>query len=90
MPLVIVSSDLKQHNSDPACQTPLYVSEDLTRHRAHIAYKARLLKKAGRIPDTWTWDGKVYIQNNHRQITIITRETELSRFNSLNADGLAR
>lgn len=81
--------NLKQHNSDPACQTPLFVSEDLTRLRAHLAYKARLLKKAGKIRDTWTWDGKVYIQNRHRQVTIITREKELSRFSPPTAEGLA-
>ena len=38
------------------------MSEDLAAIRANLAYAARLAKKEGKINETWTNNGKVFVK----------------------------
>ena len=42
--------------------THLFVNEDMTRSRATIAWEARTLKREGKILDTWTRDGTIFVK----------------------------
>ena len=53
------------------------VFEDLTRSRATLAYEARKLKKAGRLSNTWTSDGKIIIKDLHGKIHRVRTTDEL-------------
>ena len=46
--------------------THVRVNEDLTKRRNAIAYKARQLKKASFVANTWTMDGKIFIKKQSR------------------------
>ena len=61
-------------------QAPIYMNEDLTRRRAHLAYQARSLKKTKRISDTWTWDGLIRVKDLHNRVHTIQKESDLSMF----------
>lgn len=58
----------------------VYINEDLTAARADMAAKARKMKKDGRIQDTWTWDGTIFVKKLDgavRRITTIKGLSEL-------------
>ena len=55
----------------------IYINEDLTKIRANLIWKARLLKKDKKISDCWTHDGTILIKNNVHKIIPINTETEL-------------
>ena len=40
----------------------VYINEDLTKATSELAYKARMLKKDGKISSTFTSDGKVFVK----------------------------
>ena len=40
----------------------IYVNEDLTKTRGTIAWEARKLKREGKVVDTWTRDGTVFVK----------------------------
>lgn len=40
----------------------IFINEDLTKKRAELARKARLLRRDGKIKDTWTYDGNVMMK----------------------------
>ena len=70
---------LKDHN----VQRPLervFVNEDLTAARAALASKTRQLKKAGKILDTWTVNGKVMVKNRRNEIAPIKSSADLIPF----------
>ena len=69
---------LKTVNSEE--EKEYMVTEDLTRERSFIAFKARVLKRGGTIKDTWTWDGRIYIMDTHGHVTAFTRRHELKKF----------
>ena len=46
----------------------VYISDDLTRNRARLAYKARSLVKAGKTASTWIFEGRVLLKDNHNKI----------------------
>ena len=55
---------LTNHN----VQRPLermFINEELTAARAALASETRQLKKAGKILDTWTVNGKVIVEDGH-------------------------
>ena len=60
--------------------SPVYVCDDLTKRRAGLAYRARLLKPAGAIADTWTFDSKVLIKDNHNRVHPIMKEEDIHKF----------
>ena len=50
----------------------IFINEDLTRIRAHVAAKARQLKRDQRISDTWTRDGFIFVKKNNSLYKIDT------------------
>jgi hypothetical protein len=53
------------------------INEDLTRFRSQLAFKARELKRAKKISDTWTADGKILVKDLKNSITVIRTEQDL-------------
>lgn len=56
-----------------------YASEDLTRVRSNILYKARLERKFGRIKHCWTTDGRINIRLMDDTKRVITTLAQLDR-----------
>ena len=52
----------------------VFVNEDLTSKRAGMAKRARLMRKAKRISDTWTRDGVIFIKLKDGTIDSFTRD----------------
>ena len=51
----------------------LYINEDLTKTRAEVAARARQLKRDGKLDDTWTRDGIIFVKKGdsvHRIATV--------------------
>ena len=58
----------------------VYIADDLTKRRANLAYRARLLKRSGAIQDTWTFDSKILVKDLHNRIVPIKTEQDLNEF----------
>ena len=58
----------------------IFVNEDLTSTRASLATDARLLKKAGKISDTWTYNGNILIKNARGEITQVRAIADLATY----------
>ena len=61
-------------------QVPLpviYITDDLTKLRAYLAYRARVAKRQKEIADTWVSNSKVHIKDNHSRIYQIRSLEEL-------------
>ena len=43
--------------------------DDLTSTRAKLAFKARQLKKAGKIEDTWVYDSKIFVKDRYSRVS---------------------
>lgn len=57
----------------------VYLNEDLTKVRAEVAAAARQSKREGKISDTWTRDGIIFLKKDDRISKITTkRELEIS------------
>lgn len=56
-----------------------YASEDLTRVRSNILYKARLERKFGRFKHCWTSDGRINIRLQDDTTHVITTLAQLDR-----------
>ena len=50
--------------------TPMSINEDLTKVRSKLAFEARVLQRNGKIQQTWTRDGTIYIKINDSVIRI--------------------
>ena len=59
----------------------IYINEDLTKFRAALAKKARTLKNTGKLADSWTIYGKVFIKDNFGHVKVIKQFEELVRYN---------
>ena len=59
---------------------PIYINEDLCRGRAQLAYKARMIKLAGGINDTWTFDGFILVKDLQNKIHKISRRADLLKY----------
>ena len=57
----------------------LFINEDLSRIRASLAYKARVLKREKKILDTWTRDGAIYLKLQDSSTRRVITETEFSQ-----------
>jgi hypothetical protein len=55
----------------------LFISEDLTRKRLELLYKARVLKREKKINGAWTADGKILILDTSNKVVSITSENDL-------------
>ena len=53
---------LRTHNNSKSEKERVYVREDLTKSRGKVLYKARQLKKAGLVKDSFTRDGIITIR----------------------------
>ena len=58
----------------------VYLVEDLTQRRAKLAYEARVLKRAKAIQDTWTFEGRIFIRDNHRHVSQINSAEDLVKY----------
>ncbi len=57
----------------------IYINEDLTKLRASLASFSRDLKRQGKIDDTWTREGSVFLKRGHITKKASTRE-EIEKF----------
>ena len=48
--------------------TRIFVNEDLTKVRGTIAWEARALRRDGKIVDTWTRDGLIFVKVGENNI----------------------
>ena len=58
----------------------VFVTDDLTKRRANLAYQARQLRNAQRISDTWTYDSNILVKDNDGRISLINTQGDLSKF----------
>ena len=57
----------------------IYISDDLTKRRANLAFQARNLKKCNAILDTWTFEGRILIKDKHRRISPVISQEDLRK-----------
>ena len=60
---------------------PVFISDDLTQRRARLAKKARDMKNAKQLSDTWVFDGRVFPKNLHGRVREIKNEQILNGLN---------
>ena len=60
-------------------RTQVFLNEDLTRRRSNICWKARQMKKDGRIQGVWTADGNILLKTNSNRVVTITSLEELDK-----------
>ena len=58
----------------------IFVNEDLTATGALLAYRARQLRKKGKIADTWSVNGKIVIKDNLSKIVTVTTMSAINKF----------
>ena len=56
----------------------IYISDDLTKFRANLAYRARVAKRQNKISDTWISYCKVLIKDNRSRIYHVWSLEELT------------
>ena len=56
----------------------IYISDDLTKTRANLAYQARQAKRAGKLTDTWVIGAKIMIKDNYMRISQVTCAADLA------------
>ena len=59
---------------------PIYINEDLCRGRAQLAHKARKIRRAGGINETWTYDGFIIVKDRQNKIKKISRRSDLMKY----------
>ena len=69
--------DEEDPNQVPLPQT-IYIADDLTRNRAKIAFRARQLKRGGKLRDTWVFYCSVMIKDNTGKVSKVTSINELN------------
>ena len=70
----LVMNNRKNLKSNPfqyqnGATVPIYTSEDLTKRRAYPVFQARVLKRSRAILDTWVFEGRILVKDNHRPIS---------------------
>ena len=91
-----VISDSNDHNAESADRAtdsvdtdadapilmpgPIYINEDLCRGRAQLAHRAREIRRAGGINETWTFDGFVIVKDLQNKIKKISRRADLMKY----------
>ena len=60
----------------------IYMSDDLTKRWATLAYRARMARRNKEIQETWVIDWKIMIKNNYGRISQISSEADLQGKNS--------
>jgi hypothetical protein len=64
---------LKNKNKLRGSTPPIFLKEDLTKTRANLAKRARNLKKDGKISDTWTRDGVIFVKHKNEKVERLTK-----------------
>ena len=59
---------------------PIYISDDLTKKNANLAFQARRLKTLKHISDTFVTNSRVFIKDNHGHIKQITSQMDIDRY----------
>ena len=59
---------------------PVYISDDLTKNRAKLAFCARELKREKLIADTWVFDCSIFIKDNAGHIKKVTNQDDLRKY----------
>ena len=62
--------------------TNIWINEDLTKTRATLLWKARLMKNNGDIHDCWSFDGNILVKNKYNKIKKIFEQRDLDNANS--------
>ena len=63
----------------------IYIQDDLTKRRANLAYRARQLKNAKKILDTWVSNCKILVKDNYNRITLVNDTQDLLKFENAQA-----
>ena len=63
-------------------EVPIYISDDLTKRRANLAFEARKLKRANHIQDTWITNCKIIVKDNYNRISLISSLQDLQKLNA--------
>ena len=58
----------------------VFLCDDLTKRRAHLAFLARKLKQDSFILDTWVFDSRIFVKDKHNRVTRINNEQDLRKF----------
>ena len=58
----------------------VFIGDDLTKHRAILAYQARQSKNNELIPDTWITNCKIVVKDNYNHISLIQSEEDIKKF----------
>ena len=59
----------------------VFFSDDLTSKRAKLAFRARQLMRSKKIAETWVYDSKIFVKDNHGRISRPIRgEKDLLKF----------
>ena len=72
----------EEREDHPEPQPIIYISDDLTKTRATLAFRARESKRQHLIADTWIIDSKVMIKDNRSRIYHVKSEDELKKHQS--------
>ena len=70
---------LKNKNKLRESTPPIFINEDLTKMRADLAKRERNLKKDGKILDTWTRDGVIFVKHKNAKVERITKDSEMTQ-----------
>ena len=62
-------------------RTNIWINEDLTKTRATLLWKARMMKKNGGINDCWSVDGNIIVKNKFNKIKKIFDQGDLDKIN---------
>ena len=75
---------LKDNPCKDVADKPLkvYLCDDLTKRRAHLAFLARKLKQDNIIADTWVFDSRIFVKDKFNRVSRINHEKDLSKFNN--------
>ena len=75
---------LKANPYKDVAEKPLkvYLCDDLTKKRAHLAFLARKLKQDSKIADTWLFDCRFFVKDKYNRVSRINHEKDLSKFNN--------
>ena len=68
--------ELGPKGADGKPLNPIYINEDLTKTRVKWAQRARALKKAGKVSDTWTRDGIIFLKIKDSDTVTVTSDKD--------------
>ena len=77
------SADQEEEDEDLSASFPgpVFISDDLTQRGARLAKKARDMKNAKQLSDTWVFDGRVFAKDLHGRVREIKNEQILNGLN---------